>query len=240
MHNYFAVSIIAASMALGACSGSSGTDASVLNEPGETQAPDDPQTQSPADDAVPDSTPDFTPSGAATALNTISQSADHTTLFQAINASGSAARLDSSAEMFTVFAPTNAAFQAFIDADQNDAFASVADLLDGANQVAVERLLLAHVVPSIVLSGAIADLAASGDEVATLVSDAPLRFATTSTVPPSAVLFDVIGAVDGSAPVALSSSIDLGSDLTIGVVHSIDTVIPVPAPSSVFLPPAPP
>lgn len=88
----------------------------------------------PAPEPTPNSAYDF-----------ISNSADHTSLKAAIDAAGLATTLSDTNSMFTVFAPTDAAFQAFLDANNFDALGDVpTDVLTS--------VLLNHVLGSVALS----------------------------------------------------------------------------------------
>ena len=101
---YFALSLIAASIAVAGCSddddddGVPGTDPVV------------PGVESPA----------ATPGVGGTVYDTIVQSADHTMLRDAIDAAGLANTLDDESLEFTVFAPDNAAFEALETAPTGD------------------------------------------------------------------------------------------------------------------------
>lgn len=205
---YFAMTIIAASVSLAACSDDDDDDTPVVPE-------------------TPVVLPDVT-DGGGSAFDTIAGSADHTTLLAAIQSITDLDKtLDNPASTFTVFAPTNAAFDALLAASEDDAFTETADFLADENEAAVLRILQGHVVPSLATSAEVVAAAGDGSALATLASDAALTFAATTTDPAATSGFDVIGAVEGAAPIALNS-IDLGEDLTAGVVHSIDTVISVP------------
>lgn len=213
MKKYFAMSIIAASVALAACSDDDDDDMDA--EP----------TVPPV--VVPD-LPDVTPGEGNTVFDTIAGSADHTTLLAAIETLDLATTLDNPASMFTVFAPTNAAFDALLALDPDDAFTETADFLAPENATAVTRILQGHVAPELIPSGTVVERAVDGATATpTLATDAPLSFAATTTDPAATSGFDVVGAAEGAGPIALND-IDLGADAMQGVVHSIDSVIAVP------------
>ncbi len=230
MKKYFALTIIAASISLAACSDDDDDDGG------------DTGVEMPIDPTPVVTLPDVTPDGGNTVYDTIAGSPNHTTLLAAIQSITDLDRtLDNPASFFTVFAPTDAAFQALADADPDDAITAPTDLLTDENEALLTRVLQGHVIPSLVPSGSVAELATTGQTTETLAAGAPLTFAVTSTEPPATSGFDVLGAPVGdvpATPIALND-IDLGADAAQGVVHSIDTVIAVPAAPEVETPETP-
>ena len=220
---YFAISVIAASVAIAGCS----DDDDPVVDPADPTDPTDPD---------PDPLPDVTAGEGGSAFDTIFGSADHTTLLAAINSVPDLDKtLDNPESNFTIFAPTNTAFDDLVAADPDDAFAETADLLAPENQDALVRILQYHVIPDDVVSSAdLATLFSDGGSVDftvdTLLADAALTFGATSTDASSGL--DVIDS--GGVAVGLND-VDLGltdadtGEENPGVVHSIDAVLIPPA-----------
>lgn len=142
---------------------------------------------------------------AGTVVDIITSSPDHATLLAAIEAAGLAETL-AGAGPYTVFAPNDAAFEAYV---ASAGLASADDLLADPN---LADILQGHVVPSALLSADIlaqAEAAGGTLEVAAL-NGAPL----TITVDGGTVT------INGTATVTTA---DLAASN--GVVHVIDNVI---------------
>lgn len=153
---YFALSLIAASVAVVGCSSDD-----------DTPTPTDPTTPPVVELPAADSTND------SSAFDVVANSADHTDLLAAINAAGLADVLDNPAGDFTIFAPTNDAFAAL----EADAPGTVA----GLSTEELTRILQYHVVAGTVTSTQVSEGVTSATEEApftapSLVADAPLTF----------------------------------------------------------------
>ncbi|MFT5045497.1 MAG: putative surface protein with fasciclin (FAS1) repeats, partial [Porticoccaceae bacterium] len=146
---YFALSVIAASVAIAGCSSDDNTPAVVAFV--------------------------ATPGVGGSSYDFIVLSEDHTTLEVAINAAGLADTLDNPANAFTIFAPNNSAFTA-LDADGDETTLTTAELIEPANLAALVRILQYHVLGSDLTAAAIAQLItdAGGDPAVrnTLLVDA--------------------------------------------------------------------
>ena len=129
MKKYFAMSIIAASVALAACSDDDDDDDV---GPGAGVPPIE----------VPDGTPVATPGEGNTAFDFIADSGDHVTLLGLIEAAELDDLLDDPNSQFTIFAPTEVAFEGMSE-EELDAI--------GASDTLV-RLLMNHVVEGSVQS----------------------------------------------------------------------------------------
>jgi len=207
---YFALSMVAASVALAGCS-----------------SDDNPAEEVPVDPVVV-----ATPGIGGSAFDSIVNSDAHTTLRSAIDAAGLADVLDNPANTYTIFAPTDAAFQAMDaanGADDDATTLTTTELLDAANQAALVRLLQYHVLSgdfsSTALSESTTDAADAGFTLPTLLTDGD----TAQTV---------AFALDAAAPFGLSvngaviSAVDVipaDEEATQGRVHVIDSVLTAPA-----------
>ncbi|SDD40479.1 Uncaracterized surface protein containing fasciclin (FAS1) repeats [Algoriphagus faecimaris] len=137
-----------------------------------------------------------TPEPSNTVVDIAIGSPDHTTLVAAVQAAGLAETLSGEGP-FTVFAPTNAAFEAL-------PAGTVEDLLKPENKETLTGILTFHVVSGNVMSGDLSD----GQIVTTLNGE-------TLTVS----IADGVVKIGGATVVAA----DLAGDN--GVVHVIDTVL---------------
>ena len=128
INKYFALTLVAASVAMAGCSSDDDND-----------EPED----------VVDPIVSATPGVGGTAFDQIATSDAHTTLLAAIQAAGLDDLLDNPANAYTIFAPTNAAFDA-LDADEDDATPTTDDLLTAAagspNADLLARILSYHAV----------------------------------------------------------------------------------------------
>lgn len=218
MKKYFAMSIIAASVALAACSDDD--DDEVVPDPDMVvpAGPVDPDAE-PVVDA-----PAATPGVGNTALDFVVNSPDHTTLTQLVVDAGLADTLDDPAEQFTIFAPTDAAFEA-VDAD------FLAELSADTDRLA--RVLKHHVLPGSVQSMAIIEGVggvADGEApftVATLANAAPaqsLAFTANEDGSGFQITDGAGNTVPLSGPLDLNVSTEVGA-VTTGVVHVLDNVL---------------
>jgi len=219
---YFAMTIIAASISLAACSDDDDDETPITPTPnpgGEME-----EEENPGSGENPMPTPGTaTPGVGGTAFDTIANSPDHTSLAAAVTAAGLADTLD--AGEFTVFAP------------DNDAFAALGDDAPTGDDLA--RILTYHVVAgtqtSTVLSTALGE--ANEDMPATLDTilvdgsgDAAvtqsLEFGLSDTAPSGVSVNDVaIDAVD----LVLRGDDEDDSVAASGIVHSIGTILIPPA-----------
>jgi len=127
-----------------------------------------------------------------------------TTLFEAIDALGLAGVLDDASATFTVFAPTNDAFDALL------AGSSLGDLVAGLGADVVTDIVLQHVVPDLAIQSVDA-YAANGGTVPTAAGDAPTSLPV--LIADGAL---VVGGATVSDPDYIASN---------GVVHIVDSVI---------------
>jgi uncharacterized surface protein with fasciclin (FAS1) repeats len=139
----------------------------------------------------------------------VAGSPDHTLLVGALESAALTETLRGEGP-FTVFAPTNAAFEA-IPADRS------AMLMDPAHAAMLSGLLTYHVVPERLDAAALADRIAQGGGQATLVTvhGAPLLISTNEAG--QVVLTDAAGST------AIVTATDLGASN--GVVHVVDVVL---------------
>lgn len=200
---YFALSVVAASVAIAGCSSDDNTADPVVVAPIVA-----------------------TPGVGGTAFDFIATSDVHSTLQAAIEAAGLDDALDNPANLFTIFAPTNAAFEA-LDADGDDATPTTADLL--ADTAALTRVLQYHVLSGDVSSAAVGELIAAdtAGEVATLLEDGDtvqtLAFTLSDTAASGVAVNGIAIDVVDQVPAAETE--------TQGRVHVIGSVlIPPPAP----------
>ena len=221
---YFAISMVAASVFAAGCS-SDDNDDDDPNVPGE---------ENPGGE-VPPTGVAATPGVGGTAFDTIANSDVHNTAQTAIEAAGLADTLDDPANTFTIFAPTDAAFQA-LDNDGDDTTPTTADLLNDIP--ALTRILQYHVINGDVDSSTVSALITdAGDEPATVPSilvdgdvTQNLTFSTSDT---------------GNFGIAVNGvdleSVDLVAEAdAAGRVHVINSIlIPPPAPEVVTPDPDP-
>ena len=221
MKKYFAMSIIAASVALAACSDDDDDD-------GDTGVTDPIVTEGEGGEGEPPTAgelpPVATPGEGNTAFDFIATSEDHTQLTELIIQADLADTLDDPAQQFTIFAPTDAAFETL----DEDTLAALGD-----NDVLV-RVLQQHVVLNSVQSDEIiagVGTVAEGEapfSLATLATGAPAQSLTFTSNSESASGFDI---TDGSGntspltgPLDQNVSTEVGAPTT-GVVHVIETVL---------------
>src|SRR6476619_343454 len=135
-------------------------------------------------------------------------SKDHTTLVAAVKAAGLVETL-SSAGPFTVFAPTNEAF------DKLPA-GTVETLVKPENKAMLTKILTYHVVPGRYTDGQIASMAAMHKGTATLktVADENLRFTKNGSS------WWVIDAKGGKSRITIPNVMQSN-----GVIHVVDTVL---------------
>jgi uncharacterized surface protein with fasciclin (FAS1) repeats len=180
-----AAALAVASLALVGCSSSDEADA-------ETTA-----AETTSAEASPDAMEESTEAG--TIVDVASGNDDFSTLVAAINAAGLTETLSGEGP-FTVFAPTNEAFEALPDG-------LVDDLLKPKNQETLTAILTYHVVPAEVMSsdiepGAVATV--QGEDVA-------------------------IGVSDGTVTVNQATVTAADVDASNGVIHVIDQVLVPPS-----------
>jgi len=219
---YFAMTIIAASISLAACSDDDDDETPMTPTPnpgGEMEVEENPGS---GENPMP-TAGTATPGEGGTAFDTIANSPDHTSLAAAVTAAGLADTLD--AGEFTVFAP------------DNDAFAALGDNAPTGDDLA--RILTYHVVAgtqtSTVLSTSIGEstedmpatldtilVDGSGDAAVTQ----SLEFGLSDTAPSGVSVNDVaIDAVD----LVLRGDDEDDSVAPSGIVHSIGTILIPPA-----------
>ncbi len=136
------------------------------------------------------------------------------TLLAAIDAAGLADTLDNEDSEFTVFAPNNAAFEAFIAG--NDSFDDAEALLAAGPDV-LAPILTYHVLGSTVVASAAAEAAPADLET---VNGATVALATSDTAP--------TGLSIGGTDVLVGDS-NYDADSSVGVVHIIASVLIPPA-----------
>ncbi|MFK7861945.1 MAG: fasciclin domain-containing protein [Granulosicoccus sp.] len=199
---YFAMTIIAASVSLAACSDDDDPAPATTPEMPGTPDPDtmEPGTTDP--EPMEPEVPAATPGVGGTAFDTIVNSADHQMLEDVITAAGLADTLDNPESQFTVFAPTDAAITA--------AAAALGD--DFPTGDALARVLQYHV-----LSGTVNAMAAT--EVLTNAGDNP------ATVP--TLLVDLAGTENEVTQVLTLSAGDGANGLAVNDINvdAVDVVI---------------
>ncbi|MBI1188967.1 MAG: fasciclin domain-containing protein [Alphaproteobacteria bacterium] len=139
-------------------------------------------------------------------------SRDHTTLVAAVQTAGLVDTL-SGAGPFTVFAPTNAAFDKLPDG-------TVASLLEPANRDTLTTILTYHVVPGrLTAADLVAQARAHGGRVTLTTAQG-----ATLTVTPAANGVAITDARGGASMVTIADVIQSN-----GVIHVVDTVLMPPA-----------
>ena len=172
--------------------------------------------------ANPDAPP-ADPDDGSSAYDVIANSAEHTTLLAAIATAGLADTLDDPGvtDGFTIFAPTNAAFEAFIEADAD--IADAAALL--ADTETLTTVLGFHVVAGTEtltdISTGVTDAGEDAFTLEPLLEDAELSFTN-----PDAGL-SVAGS-DGVSTTLPASGLLPAGDAGVGIVYSIDAVLTPP------------
>ncbi len=136
-------------------------------------------------------------------------SADHTTLVAAVKAAGLVDTLKS-AGPFTVFAPTNEAFDILPDG-------TVATLLKPENKDQLAKILTYHVVPGALDSAAVAAAIKAGNGRATLTTVQGETLTATTDADGNVLIADASGAM------AMVTAADLRQSN--GVIHVVDTVL---------------
>ena len=213
---YFAMSIIAASVALAACSDDDDddgdTDPVVTTDPGDLEPGEEPAPVT--IDPVATDSPAADPDNNSSAYDIVANSPDHTVFAQAIIDADLADLLDDPDNTFTIFAPTDTAF-----ADLGDDVPTGDDL---------SRVVQFHLVSGAVFEVGLAEGAttASEDEPFTLES-----FLTDADAELTITADDAIFVGDSFGNIATIINPDIvptGPEAT-GVVQSIDTVLTPPA-----------
>ncbi len=161
------------------------------------------------DDAPAATVPTATPGVGNSVYDNIVNDANLSTLLAAIDAAGLADTLDNEATDFTVFAPSNAAFQALEDADPNDD--AIAALI--ADPTTLSSILTYHVV-----SGT--------TDAATATAAAPADLTTVNGATVALGLSDTAGTglSIGGADILIGDS-NYDADTSVGVVHVISAVL---------------
>ncbi|MFN3526576.1 MAG: fasciclin domain-containing protein [Paracoccus sp. (in: a-proteobacteria)] len=137
-------------------------------------------------------------------------SADHTTLVAAVQAAGLAETL-SGPGPFTVFAPTNAAFDALPDG-------TVEGLLEPGSLETLQTILTCHVVPTEAFSPAVGNMIMQGGGTAELETVGGCTLTASIRAEDNALLI-----TDENGNVATVNIPDV--DQSNGVIHVIDTVL---------------
>lgn len=158
--------------------------------------------------------PAATPGVGNSVYDNIFNDPDLSTLLAAIDAADLADTLDDEASDFTVFAPNNAAFEAFIAG--NDGFADAAALLAAGAEV-LSPILTYHVVAG--TTDAAGATAAAPAELTT-VNGAAVSLGTSTTAP--------TGLSIGGTDILIGDS-NYDSAVSVGVVHVIASVLTPPA-----------
>ncbi|MGQ0531714.1 MAG: fasciclin domain-containing protein [Caulobacteraceae bacterium] len=138
-------------------------------------------------------------------------SRDHTTLVAAVQAAGLVETL-SGPGPFTVFAPTNAAFDKLPPG-------TVDTLVQPANRATLTRILIYHVVPGRLTSADLAQRVRAGNGRAVLTT----AQGATLTVTQSGSGVTVTDAAGGAATVTIADVLQSN-----GVIHVVDTVLMPP------------
>ncbi|QBX36198.1 fasciclin domain-containing protein [Paracoccus liaowanqingii] len=137
-------------------------------------------------------------------------SADHTTLVAAVQAAGLAETL-SGPGPFTVFAPTNAAFEKLPDG-------TVEGLLEPESLEALQTILTCHVVPTEAFSTAVGNMIQQGGGSAALETVGSCTLTASIRASDNALQ---ITDENGNAATVLIPDVDQSN----GVIHVIDTVL---------------
>ena len=235
MKKHFAMTIIAASVALVACSddddddegGNGNNGAGMEQGSGGGAAPFAPN-ENPA-------LPALTVGEGSSAFDTVANSDAHTTLESLITLAGLAQTLDDPGAEFTIFAPTDAAFTALEEAAPGTTATLTQEGVAEADQdfSALARILKGHVLAGTVQSGAVTD------GIAAATADAPFAAATLATGEPAQSLTFGSNEEDGAPTITDGSGntiplpldgLDLGVSTevgapTTGVVHSLNNVL---------------
>lgn len=207
INKYFALTLIAATVAVAGCS-SDDDDDDVVVDPTNPE----PEYVSPA----------ATVGVGGSVYDFIATSDQHTSLLAAIDAAGLADTLDDETLEFTVFAPDDAAFAAL---NTEETPTAVTDLL--ADPDALTRVLQYHVVAGTTTSADItAALEGATEEapatLATLIENESLTLSSSATSNVGVAVNDVdVLAVDLTPEVA-------EGEATVGVVHSLGAVLTAP------------
>ncbi len=181
--------------------------------PPDTKMPDAPSTDAPSTGAA----------TSGTVMDTISGSADHSTLAAAIKAAGLDGALAGPGP-FTIFAPSNAAFERL-------PAGAVDGLLKPESRGQLSAILASHVVAGSVSAADLAGQIQAGGGTATLTTATGAQLK--ASLDGSAVVIS-----DGSGGTARVTAADLKQGN--GVVHSIDGVLQPKVPASQAAPSAPP
>ena len=197
-----AVSALALSTA--ACGGGNASEEAATEEAATAAAP-------PADTGAASAEGSVTVGGAAmypskTIVENAGESKDHTTLVAAVQAAGLAPTL-SGPGPFTVFAPTNAAFEKL-------PAGTVDTLVEPANKAQLTTILTYHVVPGRLTAADLISRAAGGEATLKTVQGAELK------VRPSGGGVQVVDAKGGTAMVTTADVMQSN-----GAIHVGDTVL---------------
>jgi uncharacterized surface protein with fasciclin (FAS1) repeats len=165
--------------------------------------------EAPAEQTAPAPTPAPAPAGTDTVLKVAQRDPDFTTLVSALQTAGVAGTLDG-AGPFTVFAPTNAAFEK-VPAERRDA------LTKPEGQADLRRLLTYHVVPGDLNAAALMQrIQAGGGSLALTTLQGGVLTARTN--PDGSIsLTDAAGGTSRVAEADMAASN--------GVIHGVDTVL---------------
>jgi uncharacterized surface protein with fasciclin (FAS1) repeats len=146
--------------------------------------------------------------GAKTIVETATASPDFSTLVAAVKAAGLVETLNGEGP-FTVFAPTNAAFEKLPEG-------TVETLLKPENKDQLVAVLTYHVVPGDVMSGQLVEMikGADGKAMVKTVQGENLT---------AMVDGDAVKIMDGQGNAATVTGVDM--DQSNGVIHVIDTVL---------------
>lgn len=137
-------------------------------------------------------------------------SPDHTTLVQAVTAGELVDTLKGEGP-FTVFAPTNAAFEK-VDAT------ALADLLKPENKEKLQQVLKCHVVAGDVMSPAVGDMIMKGNGMAEIETLGGCKLTASIREADKAL---VLKDENGTEAVVTTPDLDASN----GVIHVIDTVV---------------
>jgi uncharacterized surface protein with fasciclin (FAS1) repeats len=165
--------------------------------------------EAPPEQAAPTPVPATAPSATDTVLKVAQRDPDFTTLVSALQTAGVADTLDETGP-FTVFAPTNAAFEK-VPAERRDA------LTQPEGQADLRRLLTYHVVPGRLDATALVQRIQAGGGSLTLTTMQGGTLTARTNADGSISLTDAAGGVSKVAEADMA-----GSN---GVIHGIDAVL---------------
>ena len=165
--------------------------------------------EAPPGQAAPAPAPATAPSATDTVLKVAQRDPDFTTLVSALQTAGVSDTLDGGGP-FTVFAPTNAAFEK-VPAERRDA------LTRPEGKAELRRLLTYHVVPGRLDSAALVERIQAGGGSMALTTMAGRTLTARTNADGSISLTDAAGGVSKVAEVDMTAAN--------GVIHGIDTVL---------------